>query len=400
MFVGNQPGHIDQIKQTNAGVVYRLIDQHGPVSRIELSRLAQLAPASITKIVREMVDVRLVRETEFQEIGSRGRPATGLVPDTAAWHFLAVRISKGELALTLRDLSSRCVVEDRLPLALDDIRPLQYRILDEIDRFFTRHQQRLERLTAIAITLPGMISSASGIAHRMPFYPVKDMALGPLLQERTGLPVYLQHDIYAWTLAESLFGASRGASDVIQLVIDENVGAGVISGGRMLHNASHSLVEVGHTQMDAAGLPCYCGNRGCLETVASIPHLLERFAAESRPALHQPPTVQQLCVAALQGDTLAQGLIADVGEHVGRLLAVMINIFNPQKILIASPLNLAASVLHPPVRKAIAQQSLPAYSAAVALEETQIRSQDTLTAAALITSALYDGSLLLRLLQG
>ncbi|VTN05075.1 Making large colonies protein [Raoultella ornithinolytica] len=68
----SQPGHIDQIKQTNAGAVYRLIDQLGPVSRIDLSRFAQLAPASITKIVREMLEAHLVQETEIQEPGSRG----------------------------------------------------------------------------------------------------------------------------------------------------------------------------------------------------------------------------------------------------------------------------------------------------------------------------------------
>ena len=79
MVADSQPGHIDQIKQTNAGAVYRLIDQLGPVSRIDLSRLAQLAPASITKIVREMLEAHLVQETEIQEPGSRGRPAVGLV---------------------------------------------------------------------------------------------------------------------------------------------------------------------------------------------------------------------------------------------------------------------------------------------------------------------------------
>ncbi|PLN10181.1 transcriptional regulator, partial [Klebsiella pneumoniae] len=88
MVADSQPGHIDQIKQTNAGAVYRLIDQLGPVSRIDLSRFAQLAPASITKIVREMLEAHLVQETEIQEPGSRGRPAVGLMVETEAWHYL------------------------------------------------------------------------------------------------------------------------------------------------------------------------------------------------------------------------------------------------------------------------------------------------------------------------
>lgn len=94
MVADSQPGHIDQIKQTNAGAVYRLIDQLGPVSRIDLSRLAQLAPASITKIVREMLEAHLVQELEIKEAGSRGRPAVGLMverkPGTIYLFVLAV----------------------------------------------------------------------------------------------------------------------------------------------------------------------------------------------------------------------------------------------------------------------------------------------------------------------
>jgi hypothetical protein len=175
----SQPGHIDQIKQTNAGAVYRLIDQLGPVSRIDLSRLAQLAPASITKIVREMLEAHLVQETEIQEPGSRGRPAVGLVVETEAWHYLSLRISRGEIFLSLRDLSSKLVVEERQELPLTDEKPLLQRIIVHIDQFFIRHQQKLERLTAIAITLPGIIDTEHGIVHRMPFYEdVKDMPLG------------------------------------------------------------------------------------------------------------------------------------------------------------------------------------------------------------------------------
>ncbi|HRM40210.1 MAG TPA: DNA-binding transcriptional repressor Mlc, partial [Escherichia coli] len=121
MVAENQPGHIDQIKQTNAGAVYRLIDQLGPVSRIDLSRLA---PASITKIVREMLEAHLVQELEIKEAGNRGRPAVGLVVETEAWHYLSLRISRGEIFLALRDLSSKLVVEESQELALKDDSPL------------------------------------------------------------------------------------------------------------------------------------------------------------------------------------------------------------------------------------------------------------------------------------
>ena len=87
------------------------------------------------------------------------------------------------------------MVEEQLPLAAEHPEPLLKRILTEVDQFFIRHQSKLERLTAIAITLPGMIDVQSGVVHRMPFYDVLEMPLGPALETRTGLPVYLQHDI-------------------------------------------------------------------------------------------------------------------------------------------------------------------------------------------------------------
>ncbi|WP_312329542.1 sugar metabolism global transcriptional regulator Mlc [Atlantibacter hermannii] len=405
MVADSQPGHIDQIKQTNAGVVYRLIDQLGPVSRIDLSRLAQLAPASITKIVREMIEAHLVQETEIQEPGSRGRPAVGLMVETEAWHYLSVRINRGEINLALRDLSSKLVVEEQLALAQQDTTPLLERIITHIDQFFIRHQQKLERLTAIAITLPGIIDTENGIVHRMPFYDVFEMPLGPALETRTGVPVFIQHDISAWTMAESLFGASRGARDVIQVVIDHNVGAGVVTDGRLLHAGSSSLVEIGHTQVDPYGKRCYCGNHGCLETIASIDSVLElaqqRMNQSMGSLLHgQPLNVETLCEAAVKGDLLAQDIIAGVGTNVGRILAIMVNLFNPQKILIGSPLNRASDILFPAIANCIRQQALPAYSRNTLVESTQFTNQGTMAGAALVKDALYTGSLLIRLLQG
>ncbi|WP_347289723.1 sugar metabolism global transcriptional regulator Mlc [Kluyvera georgiana] len=405
MVADSQPGHIDQIKQTNAGAVYRLIDQLGPVSRIDLSRLAQLAPASITKIVRELLEAHLVQETEIQEAGSRGRPAVGLMVETEAWHYLAVRISRGDIHLALRDLSSKLVVEEQLELALEDETPFLNRVLSHIDQFFIRHQNLLERLTAIAITLPGIIDTENGIIHRMPFYDVKDVPLGETLEAHTGVPVYIQHDISAWTMAEALFGASRGARDVIQVVIDHNVGAGVITDGRLLHAGSSSLVEIGHTQVDPYGKRCYCGNHGCLETIASVESVLEltqvRMQQSMSSMLHQKPlTVDWLCQAALQGDLLAKDIISSIGTNVGRILAIMVNLFNPQKILIGSPFNQAADILFPAIGDCIRQQSLPAYSKHIAVEQTQFSNRGTMAGAALVKDALYNGTLLIRLLQG
>jgi transcriptional regulator of PTS gene len=113
-----------------------------------------------------------------------------------------------------------------------------------------------------------------------------------------------------------------------------------------------------------------------------------------------PVTVEALCSAAMSGDTLARDIIVGIGNSVGRILAIMVNLFNPKKILVGSPLNLASDILFPVILANIRQQSLPDYSKDITVQATRYKNQGTMPAAALIKDALYDGSLLLKLVQG
>ncbi|CAQ84274.1 MULTISPECIES: sugar metabolism global transcriptional regulator Mlc [Photorhabdus] len=400
-----QPSHIDQIKQNNIGVVYRLIDQYGPISRIKLSKKAQLAPASITKIVRELVDAHLVMETEFLDLGFRGRPATGLKLDSASWHFLCVSISLGKLMLGLRNLSGKLIVEDVLPLPANNHKSFLDSIIDEIDSFFSRHQSSLERLTAISITINAIVDSTEGFIHSSPYYQIQDLPISEYLHRRTGLPVFLQHEITAWMVAESLYGAAKNCQNIIQIAIDENIGAGVIIAGQTLHSGNRSVMEIGHIQVESNGELCHCGNLGCLETVASTNYILSRTKQRLTSAPDsllncEPLTIESLCQAANKGDILAIDIIRNIGVKIGHIIAIMVNLFNPEKILIGSPLNACQQILYPIIDECIRQQSLPAYSKQVMLVATKFNNSGTLSAVASVKKALYDGSLLINLMKG
>lgn len=108
-----QPGHIDHIKQVNAGRVYKLIDQKGPISRIDLSKQSELAPASITKITRELIEAHLIHETTVQESISRGRPAVGLQVNNEGWQFLSMRLGRGYLTIALHELGGDVLIDTK-----------------------------------------------------------------------------------------------------------------------------------------------------------------------------------------------------------------------------------------------------------------------------------------------
>ncbi|MDO1821735.1 ROK family protein, partial [Escherichia coli] len=95
-----------------------------------------------------------------------------------------------------------------------------------IDTFFQRYQSRVERLTAISITMNAIVDPISGVIYSSPYYAIQDIPLADKIQEKTGVAVFLQHSVTAWTMAESLYGAAKNNTDILQIVIDDIVGAG------------------------------------------------------------------------------------------------------------------------------------------------------------------------------
>lgn len=400
-----QPGHIDHIKRNNAGAVYKLIDQLGPISRIELSKRSQLAPASITKITRELIDAHLVKETEYGEPASRGRPAIGLVLNNEGWQFLSLRIGRGYLTLALHELGGDILVEERHDIAVREQEPLLELVLQHIDLFFSNHAKIVDRVTSIAVSLPGLVNSAQGIVIQMPHYNVHNMPLGAVIHRSTGLPVFVGNDTRAWALAEKLFGNARDVENSVLISIHHGVGAGIMLDGKVLEGQVGNIGELGHIQIKPFGKRCYCGNSGCLETVASLQAVLD----DARTLLEQGHdsvlqdkalTIDTLCEAAVNGDGVAVKVITELGHNLGQAIAIVVNLFNPQRILIGGEFNQAKSVLYPAILACIQNQTLPHYFENLVLEESYFYTQATMPGAALVKRAMYDGYLLMKVLEG
>ncbi|EHN68605.1 ROK family protein [Aliivibrio fischeri] len=400
-----QPGHIDHLKQVNAGRVYKLIDQLGPISRIDLSKESNLAPASITKITRELLDAHLIKETQVQEANSRGRPAIGLEVDNEGWQFLSLRLGRGYLTIALHSLGGEQIIEERQLIKEIEQDELLAKLLNEINVFFQKHSKILGRITSIAVSLPGLVISSQGLIIQMPHYNVKNLPLGPKIYESTGLPVFIGNDTRSWALAEKLFGNSKNIDNSILVSIHHGVGAGIIMNGEVLQGRTGNIGEMGHIKINKLGARCHCGNTGCLETVASAKAIRDQVKnlinnGHQTVLKDQTITIENICLAANQGDVLAKQVITELGHNLGEAIAIMVNLFNPEMILIGGEINLSKDILYPIIMDSIQNQVLPLYAKDTQLVESRFYTQATMPGAALVKQAMCDGSLLMKVIEG
>ncbi|EKT63252.1 ROK family protein [Providencia burhodogranariea] len=400
----NQTGHIDQIKQLNTGIVYRIIDQYGPISRIALSKQSQLAPASITKITRELIDAHLVKEIEFPVLGLRGRPAIGLVIESEGWQFLSIRIENHSVILCLKEINTQTIVEHDYPFNVKGNDAFSTILASLINQFFATYSHYLERVTAISIILDGILEPNSGVIYQLPYYDINNLSLGSYLTEQTGLPTYIQPYVNALALTDYFsLHAKRTAKNIIYLQIDDIVSAAIINNGIALDSNTRRAIHFGHVQAHSDGDLCYCGGIGCLETIVSTPSIL-RQATEllnlypSSYLFNCTVTIENICIGIDEKDPLCLHLLNNITELLAKQLSVLINIFGTELILINSPLNRVERTLHTLLQQHCVKQVIPLYYEGLLIEKSIISKKESETA--LIQQALYNGSLLLQLLQG
>ncbi len=178
-----QIGNVDLVKQLNSAAVYRLIDQYGPISRIQIAEQSQLAPASVTKITRQLIERGLIKEVD-QQASTGGRRAISIVTETRNFHAIGVRLGRHDATITLFDLSSKVLAEEHYPLPERTQQTLEHALLNAIAQFIDSYQRKLRELIAISVILPGLVDPDSGKIHYMPHIQVENWGLVEALEER------------------------------------------------------------------------------------------------------------------------------------------------------------------------------------------------------------------------
>jgi len=349
--------------------ILSLIREKGEVSRGEIARAFSMDKKAVSVAVERLRTEGILAVSGLREsrAGRRsetlrldGRHAATLGIDLGATHVIGVL---ADLSGTVLERASY-EIRPGLPveLILDQMRTIAARLLSN---------RQARAVQAAGVCVPGFVHPEEGVslvAENIPGW--RDVRIREIFEQELGIPVRVEDASRALAAAERWLGQARGVSDFIALDLGYGIGMGMYCAGLLYRGGTWKSGEIGHVVVDPAGLPCLCGGRGCLETVASG-MAIARQAAEGIRAgrsgllrgltkgIPEAVTAQDVGVAASMRDSFAIGLLEAAGSAVGLALANVSAIFNPSIVLVGGGLVSSGRVYLDALEAAVARHLMP-----------------------------------------
>lgn len=316
-----------------ASQVFTTVLAHGPITRSEIAQRADLSAAAVTKAVRPLLDVGyLVEDLTEGARSALGRPANPVRVNAGRALFIGVKVTGDEVIAVLTDLCCRIRLarhtrlEGREPeVVLPTIMALVAEIAAEADGLGVR-------VRGLGIAVSGDVDRGEGVVRYSPFLEWRDVPLAELATAASGLPVTVDNDVRALTVAEQWFGAGVGLSDFALVTAGAGIGCGLVVHGRVVSGSHGVAGEIGHLPIDPLGPPCHCGNNGCVEAIAADPAILRDVReATGRPVATGAEAVE----LARAGDPGAAAVYARAGAAIGKAIGSVVNLFGPDRVIIS-----------------------------------------------------------------
>jgi N-acetylglucosamine repressor len=358
-------GNNRAIREVNRSIILDLVRRDRRISRTELARRSKLTKPTVSTIVDELIADGVVREVGFgASVAGGGRPARLLDFNEDSAAYLAVHFGMHTITVAVADARgqifesrSRPAIYDAPARSVKALRPL----IAEVLRVAKVPRSRIE---GAAATVPGLYDRESGVCVLAPNLGWRDFPVRAALAEELDMPVIVNNIIHSVAVAEGRVGAARGVRSYVCVYVDMGIGSGIVADGRLFFGQRGLSGEIGHCPVIADGPACGCGRSGCLETVASTMALAraaeQAMAAGEASQLSECATIDAAAItqAALAGDALSVRLLAGAGEHLGRGISYLLNILNPEMVVLAGPYAAAGEILLAPLRASVARHAV------------------------------------------
>lgn len=323
------------------GQVFATILTRGPLSRRDVARLTGLSQSTISKAVKPMLAAGYLVEGSEQVEGP-GRPIVPLRVNTERHYVLGVKVTENEAIGVLTDPQGRVLSSRRRALSGAGLETVADDVAALADELRHEKPEYADEAEGLGVCLAGHVDGRTGTLRYSPVFGWRDVPLARLLEQRTGLVTVVENDVNALAVAEQWFGAGRDVDAFAIVTVGAGIGCGLILGGELLHGASGMAGELGHVTVDPDGAPCRCGKHGCLETMAADAAILDSIALAGGPVLG---SVTEAAELARGGDEAARTAFARAGDALGRAVAIVLNLFEPSRLVLSGEGVVASDLL-------------------------------------------------------
>jgi len=365
MITGDQ----EKVRKVNRSLVLNTLRLHAPASRAEVANITGLTRGTVSNIVNVLIEDGLVHEDKLQD-SKIGRPsvALGLSPEGGA--VVGVEIGVDFISVLLTNFVAKPLWEVR-----SQTNPSQSQtdIINQAEKYIDQalsiaKEQGLRPL-GIGVGVPGLVNILQGNLIVAPNLHWRNVPLRLIWNQRFHLPIYIDNEANLSALGEYYFGIARNVDNFIYLTSDIGLGGGIMIDGRLFRGGHGYGGEIGHMQRNPQGELCGCGRRGCWETQVGPRAVLSRVKKEFET--HHDQSLLDACSGnlenltfdivvkfALSGDLICLQAIEEVAVNLGVGIADLVNIFNPDLIVIGGAFIQGKEILHSIIEKTIFTNAL------------------------------------------
>ena len=327
-----------------------LLRSLGPTSQADLARASGLSPATVSSIARELRE-----DGWLGDGGGRGEPLT---LSRSAGVAVGIDFGHSHVRVAIADLAHTVLAESERPLDTDHSAREGVSVAGGMVRSLMEEVGvGPERVTGVGMGLPGPLRRDSGEVGDSAILPGWIGALPErMMSAELGMPVRVENDANLGALAEIVWGAGRGCSEVVYVKAATGVGAGLVLRGRLYHGFAGTAGELGHLTVDDTGPICRCGNRGCLEAFVGAEAIVEPL----RRRYGEDLGLRRVVALAHGGDLGCRRVIADAGAALGLAIAGVCNLLAPERVIVGGELAQAGDLLLEPVRAMVRRSAIAA----------------------------------------
>jgi predicted NBD/HSP70 family sugar kinase len=390
-------------REINRNIVLNLIREHQPISRAELARRMKVRRASLTQIVRDLLDSGDVIESGTA-VAARGRRPTLLRIRTSGRLAAAVDIRQTHTSVVLADFGGTVFRREVFPTPSrpeDLVRELGVRVSGLLAAEAEAATEPAATCHGIGVVVPGMVDRRTGRVLYAPRLGWRDVDLRDPLAAHVGIPVVVESAPIACALAHlwALAGDARAVNNFAYVSVSDGVGVGIVVSGEVLRGEAHTAGEFGHVSLDPYGPLCACGQRGCWEafacnTATSLRYVTEVSGPPSPrtigPRRGPLPSIAEIVRRAKRGERAAEMALAATGREIGRGLAAVVSAINPKRIYLGGEVTAAWDLIEGPMREALVAGTITeAARATPVLPDRALTEYRLLGAIALVAAPSY-----------